>query len=157
MTRRSRFLARGMGGALAALALAAGPACAQTLEPGPPPHPLWQSMTGERAAPRADLGAPLPTDRDRPVRVNLAIDPAELPGLLSIPLSDACARGRFNQDDNRRYYVVVAAPPDPPLRLGFAGPRGFNLVDPDGLGEADQLYLFDLDDTSECRVYVSAQ
>lgn len=84
-------------------------------------------------------------------------DMGQLPQRLSKPLSTACALGRFNQRVNLRLFLPVVLVGGKPKRFGFAAMTGgdmLNLYDPQGLGEEEQAYLFDLDRTSDCRVYV---
>ena len=38
-------------------------------------------------------------------------------------------------------------------RFGYAGSNGMNLKDPKDQAATDEGYLFDLDGSSECRVY----
>lgn len=88
-------------------------------------------------------------------RINLPVDPAELDRNLSDTLSEACSRLRFNQRRQGKYYVIVERPNAPPVRYGYAQGSGLNLYDPERLSGPEQLYLFWLDGTSECRVYVT--
>jgi hypothetical protein len=87
-------------------------------------------------------------------RVNYPVDPQSLSQALSKNLSEACARLEFNQTRHGRYFVLVARPDKDPLRFGYAQGDGVNLRDPTGLRGADVIYLFDRDETSECKVYV---
>jgi hypothetical protein len=90
------------------------------------------------------------------VRVQFPVDPATLEGSLSAGLSTACTQLRFNQSRRGKYFVLVPIPNERPRRFGFARSDGFNLRDPDTLRAPEQLYLFERDGTSECRVYVYA-
>lgn len=87
-------------------------------------------------------------------RINFPIDPKTLPQNLSTVLSDACTRLKFNQRDAGKYFVPIPRPNAPVMRFGFAQGNGLNLYDPENLRGPDQVYLFDRDGTSECKVYV---
>ncbi|WP_259780488.1 hypothetical protein [Aestuariispira ectoiniformans] len=86
-------------------------------------------------------------------RVEFFVDGNQLRSILSSNLSTACALGRFNQKKNKRYYIWVTLPGGERKKFGYANWRGFNLRDPDHRVGRDQVYLFDMDRTSECRVY----
>ncbi|MBP5857628.1 hypothetical protein KAJ83_11460 [Marivibrio halodurans] len=87
-------------------------------------------------------------------RVRMAADAGKLKENLSQPLSNACATDRFNQRKRGRYHITLDLPSGERKRFGFAGSNGMNLRDPNNLKGPNQGYLFDLDGTSECRVYV---
>lgn len=87
-------------------------------------------------------------------RVRMAADAGQLEQSLSEPLSDACAMDRFNQRKRGRYHITLTLPSGERKRFGFAGSNGMNLRDPNNRRGPNQGYLFDLDGTSECRVYV---
>ena len=87
--------------------------------------------------------------------VNFFVDGTQLTNLLSRNLSTACARGRFNQRRNKKYVVWIRMPDGNNRRFGFADYTGFNLYDPDNRKGPGQAYLFELDGTSECRVFVT--
>lgn len=89
-------------------------------------------------------------------QINFPVDARELPRNLSDTLSDACSRLRFNQRRQGKYYVIVDQQNAPPVRYGYAQGNGLNLYDPERLSGPEQAYLFRLDGTSECRVYVLA-
>ena len=86
-------------------------------------------------------------------RIEFFIAHGQLANILSQNLSTACAQGRFNQRKAKRYYVIVNMDDGRKKRFGYADARGFNLKDPDGRVGPNQVYLFDFDHTSECRVY----
>ena len=86
-------------------------------------------------------------------RVEFFVAQGQLPNILSRNLSTACAQGRFNQKKDKRYYVVVNLEDGRKKRFGYADSTGFNLSDPDNRVGLNQVYLFDFDFTSECRVY----
>lgn len=86
-------------------------------------------------------------------RIQFFVDPNQLDRFLSKNLSTACAQGGFNQLKNKRYYVIVNFPDGDKKRFGFANSEGFNLYDPENRVGLNQVYLFNLDRTSECRVY----
>ena len=88
-------------------------------------------------------------------RVLAGVDAARLPESLSRPLSEACSQDRFNQARRGRYFLDLRMPDGEVKRFGFAGSNGLNLRDPKGLAAQNQGYLFDLDGTSECKVYVT--
>lgn len=87
-------------------------------------------------------------------RVRMAADAGKLKENLSQPLSNACATDRFNQRKRGRYHITLDLPSGERKRFGFAGSNGLNLRDPGNRKGVNQGYLFDLDGTSECRVYV---
>ncbi|MDF1750068.1 MAG: hypothetical protein P1V34_14440 [Alphaproteobacteria bacterium] len=87
-------------------------------------------------------------------RVNYPVDPQTLSQALSKPLSEACARLEFNLSRHGRYFVVVPRPNQDPLRVGYAKGNGLNIRDPKGLRVETSTYLFERDETSECKVYV---
>ncbi|NMM44639.1 hypothetical protein HH303_09110 [Rhodospirillaceae bacterium KN72] len=89
-------------------------------------------------------------------RVNFPVDPATLSQKLSAVLSEACANLEFNQRRKDRYFIPVTPPGQKRMRFGYAQGNGLNLYDPKNLRGQDQAYLFYLDGTSECRVYVYA-
>ena len=89
-------------------------------------------------------------------RVNFPVDPATLSQKLSAVLSEACANLEFNQRRKDRYFIPVTPPGQKRTRFGYAQGNGLNLYDPKNLRGQDQAYLFYLDGTSECRVYVYA-
>ena len=89
-------------------------------------------------------------------RVNFPVDPATLSQKISSVLSEACANLEFNQRRKDRYYITVTPPGQKRVRYGYAQGNGLNLYDPRNLRGQDQAYLFYLDGTSECRVYVYA-
>lgn len=97
-------------------------------------------------APRKRLG----------VQVEFFVDGRTIGQSLSANLSEACQGGRFNQQLNGGHFVVVPMPDGGKRRMGFAGSNGLNLHDPGKLRGRDQAYLFELDGTSECRVYAFA-
>ncbi|MEQ8603441.1 MAG: hypothetical protein RIB45_08975 [Marivibrio sp.] len=131
-----------------ALVLAVGPAAAQTA-------PLRNDQG--KQIPR--LSAPEPheiPDFDRlGTRVLAGVDAARLRESLSRPLSAACSIDRFNQARRGRYFLDLRMPDGEVKRFGFAGSNGLNLRDPKGLAAQNQGYLFELDGTSECKVYVT--
>lgn len=86
-------------------------------------------------------------------RINFPVDPDELRQSLSAPLSEACSRLEFNQVKQGRFYMIIDVPDLGPYRYGYAQGDGLNLKDPRTLREPGIAYLFDLDGTSECRVY----
>lgn len=86
-------------------------------------------------------------------QIEFFVDGNQLNNILSSNLSTACALGRFNQRKIKRYYIYVTLPGGIRKKLGYANWRGFNLRDPDNRVGRDQVYLFDFDRTSECRVY----
>ncbi len=90
----------------------------------------------------------------RPIK--FFVDEASLPQSLSRNLSNACAHGRFNAKSVGRYYVEIQTQNGRVRRFGFANAEGFNLRDPDNLRGRDFAFLFELDGTSECRVYALA-
>lgn len=87
----------------------------------------------------------------RPVK--FYVDAASLPQNLSGNLSNACAHGDFNTKQPGRYYVVVELQNGKKKRLSYANAQGFNLRDPQNRRGRDLAFLFELDGTSECRVY----
>ena len=86
-------------------------------------------------------------------RIEFFVAQGQLENILSANLSTACAMGRFNQKKSKRYFVVVNMDDGRKKKFGYADARGFNLRDPDGRVGPNQVYLFDFDHTSECRVY----
>ncbi|RED53944.1 hypothetical protein [Aestuariispira insulae] len=86
-------------------------------------------------------------------RIEFFVAQGQLPNILSQNLSTACAHGRFNQRKDKRYYVIVNLDDGRKKRFGYADSTGFNLHDPDRRVGLNQVYLFDFDNTSECRVY----
>ena len=99
---------------------------------------------GGLAPPRFKRGA-------RPIK--FFVDEASLPQNLSANLSNACAHGRFNAKRVGRYFVEIQTQRGGVRRFGFANSDGFNLRDPDNLRGRDLAFLFELDGTSQCRVY----
>lgn len=85
--------------------------------------------------------------------VKFFVDAASLPQNLSTNLSNACAHGTFNSKRPGRYYVEIELQDGKKKRLSYANALGFNLRDPNNLRGRDIAFLFDLDRTSECRVY----
>jgi len=90
----------------------------------------------------------------RPIK--FFVDEASLPQSLSRNLSNACAHGRFNTKSVGRYFVEIQTQNGRVRRFGFANAKGFNLRDPDNLRGRDFAFLFELDGTSQCRVYALA-
>ena len=86
-------------------------------------------------------------------RIEFFVAQGQLENILSANLSTACAMGRFNQKKSKRYFVIVNMDDGRKKKFGYADARGFNLRDPDGRVGPNQVYLFDFDHTSECRVY----
>ena len=99
---------------------------------------------GGQTPPRFRRGA-------RPIK--FFVDEASLPQSLSRNLSNACAHGRFNAKRAGRYFVEIQTQRGGVRRFGFANSEGFNLRDPDNLRGRDFAFLFELDGTSQCRVY----
>ncbi len=89
-------------------------------------------------------------------RVQFFVDGRTINQSLSANLSEACQAGTFNQKLNGGHFVDVPFPGGAKRRMGFAGSNGVNLRDTDNLRGRDQAYLFELDNTSECRVYAFA-
>ncbi len=118
-----------------------------------PRDPRWLPLINQQIAPQPELGAPLPRRGKRSMQLGLQVDPKELPRMLSKPLSTACALERFNQGENDRYYIRLTDADGKPLRLGIAGGKVGNLHDPGRQALETQIYLFDKDWTSECKVY----
>lgn len=118
-----------------------------------PRDPRWIPLINQQMAPEPQLGAPLPKRGKRPMQLGLQVAAQDLPRMLSKPLSTACALNRFNQVENERYFIRLTNTDGTPLRLGIAGPKVGNLYDPASQSQATQLYLFDKDWTSECKVY----
>ncbi|WP_425403856.1 hypothetical protein [Hwanghaeella sp.] len=87
----------------------------------------------------------------RPVK--FFVDAASLPQSLSTNLSNACAHGIFNTQRPGRYYVVVELQGGQKKRLSYANAQGFNLRDPGNRRGRDLAFLFELDGTSQCKVY----
>ncbi len=88
--------------------------------------------------------------------VNFFVEAETLRNSIDQPLSTACAHGEFNLKDVGRYYVTIGTDETAPRRYGYADSTGFNLRDPKNQAVADTVYLFELDATSECRVYAIA-
>ncbi len=86
-------------------------------------------------------------------RVNFYVDGAQLSSMLNKELSTACSLGQFNQIKKRRNFVNLRMPNDQVRRFGFANGYGFNLRDKNFKRLETEIYLFDLDGTSECLVY----
>lgn len=86
-------------------------------------------------------------------RVNFPVDPDRLLQGLSPELSEACSRLEFNQVKQGRFYMILDMPDLGRYRFGYAQGDGLNLSDPRTLRKPGIAYLFDLDGTSECRVY----
>lgn len=86
-------------------------------------------------------------------RVNFFVDGSELESSLNKELSTACALGIFNQIKKRRHYVNILMSNSRIKRFGFANGYGFNLRDKNASRLETEVYLFDLDGTSECKVY----
>ena len=127
------------------------------------PHAAAQTFndTGTMERPRLQVPRPVaPEANEIPkfdalgTRVRMAADAGQLRQNLSQPLSDACASERFNQRQRGRYHITLTLPSGERKRFGFAGSNGMNLRDPDNRKGLNQGYLFDMDGTSECRVYV---
>jgi len=133
---------------LLALSLAGGPAAAQS-EP-------FRDDQGKRV-PRLSAPTPhtVPNFDHLATRVIAGVDAARLGDSLSRPLSAACSVDRFNQARRGRYVLDLRMPDGEVKRFGFAGSNGLNLRDPKGLAAQNQGYLFDLDGSSECKVYVT--
>ena len=87
----------------------------------------------------------------RPVK--FFVDQATLPQSLSTNLSNACAHGVFNSKRPGRYYVEVELQGGKKKRLSYANAQGFNLRDPGNRRGRDLAFLFELDGTSQCKVY----
>jgi hypothetical protein len=87
----------------------------------------------------------------RPVK--FFVDQATLPQSLSANLSNACAHGIFNTKRPGRYYVEVELQGGKKKRLSYANAQGFNLRDPGNRRGRDLAFLFELDGTSQCKVY----
>ena len=85
--------------------------------------------------------------------IKFFVDADSLSQNISANLSNLCAHGRFNTARPGRYYVEIETQTGYKKRLGFANSEGFNLRDPENLKGRDVAYLFDLDRTSQCRVY----
>ncbi len=99
---------------------------------------------GGNAPPRFSRGS-------RPVK--FFVDSATLPQSLSTNLSNACAHGIFNTKRPGRYYVEIELQGGKKKRLSYANAQGFNLRDPGNRRGRDLAFLFDLDGTSQCKVY----
>ncbi|MTI09262.1 hypothetical protein [Curvivirga aplysinae] len=101
-------------------------------------------MPGETKNPRFKHGD---------TRVNFFVEGSQLDSLLNPDLSTGCVLGEFNQIKRRKYFVNVRLPDNSVKRFGFATGNGYNLRDYNSRRNLDEVYLFDLDGTSECRVY----
>lgn len=99
---------------------------------------------GGNAPPRFRRGS-------RPVK--FFVDAASLPQSLSANLSNACAHGDFNTKRPGRYYVEIELQGGKKKRLSYANAQGFNLRDPQNRRGRDLAFLFELDGTSQCKVY----
>lgn len=145
---RDRPLAR----LLAALALAAG-----ALAAAAPADAQQVRRQMQAELPRLQTPQPheIPRFDSLGTRILNRIDPQAVRQGLSQRLSTACALGQFNQAKRGRYFIVVEAPDGPAKRYGFAGSNGLNLRDPKNLRGLNQGYLFDLDGSSDCEVYVT--
>jgi hypothetical protein len=120
------------------------------------PVALAQSQEFMRRIPEVVQPEPYKTTRTKVggTRIIYPVDPQSLNQALSKNLSEACARLEFNQARHGRYFIMVPRPNQDPLRFGYAQGDGLNLLDPKGLRGTDVIYLFDRDETSECKVYV---
>ena len=118
-----------------------------------PRDPRWLPLLNQQTAPEPELGAPIPRKGKSPFRLNLPVSAADLPRMLSKPLSTDCALGRFNQAENERYYITLKNTDGSPLRLGVGGQKVGNLRDRAAKSDPSLLYLFDKDYTSSCTVY----
>lgn len=98
-------------------------------------------------------GQGTPTFRRGGKRVRFLVDAASLPQNLSRDLSNRCAHGTFNSIKPGRYYVEIETQDGKRKRLSYANAEGFNLRDPDNVRGTDLAFLFELDRTSQCRVY----
>ncbi|MDB5360607.1 MAG: hypothetical protein JWO51_1904 [Rhodospirillales bacterium] len=72
-------------------------------------------------------------------------------------LSQACSLGRFNERQMGRYVVRLHAKAGGAAVLGVAKGTGLNLWDPDKLAVATEDYMFRLDGTSACQVFVGGR
>lgn len=88
-------------------------------------------------------------------QIDFFVQGASMDGILSKSLSTACARGNFNQKKNKRYYVLVDMPNGYKKKFGYADFSGVNLSDPGNRKGPSQIYLFENDRTSECKVFVA--
>lgn len=131
------------------------PAATASAQNRPVQDPRWQPLINQSIAPEPSLGGTVPHKGKRSMQVQFSVAPRDLPRLLSTKLSTACALGRFNQVEHDRYYIRMNDADGKPLRLGLAGAKAGNLRDPDGMSMSTQLYLFDKDWTSECKVYAA--
>ena len=120
--------------------------------------PAVCAQEGPRRIPEPVEPEPHGTARTRTggTRINFDVDPGQLPGALSVPLSEACGRLAFNQRRKGKYFVDVPRQNGPPQRFGYANGGGLNLYDPEARREPEQVYLFYRDGTSECAVYIFA-
>lgn len=120
------------------------------------PVALAQSQEFMRRIPEVVQPEPYSPTRTKAggTRIIYPVDPQSLNQALSKNLSEACARLEFNQARHGRYFIMVPRPDQDPLRFGYAQGDGMNLLDPKGLRGTDVIYLFDRDETSECKVYV---
>lgn len=125
-----------------------GPAAAQESSS----VPLFSIYKG---APRLSGPSPItqPKEGNLGTPVRFVFDPAAIDRQLAPRLSEFCGANRFNQVRNGRYFVDANIPNKDPRRFGFANGKGLNLRDPHDLSEPTELYLFEGDGTSECRVY----
>lgn len=144
---------RGWGKALACTLLILAAASDGMAQDRTPRDPRWLPLLNQQTAPDPELGAPVPRKGKSPFRLNLPVSAADLPRMLSKPLSTDCALGRFNQAENERYYITLKNTDGTPLRLGVGGSKVGNLRDRAAKSDPTLLYLFDKDYTSSCTVY----
>lgn len=129
----------------------------------PPADTFAQSGEGNRFIPLGRIPQLLQPGGQSPPRfkrgarpIKFFVDETSLPQNLSQNLSNACAHGRFNAKRAGRYFVEIQTQNGRVRRFGFANSEGFNLRDPDNLKGRDLAFLFEMDGTSQCRVYALA-
>ena len=86
-------------------------------------------------------------------RLNFHVDPEQLKDMLEPELTTACSLGYFNQIRRNKQYVNLEYPDKSVRRFGIISKDPSNLRDVYDLAGGGNAYLFEMDGTSECRVY----
>ena len=120
---------------------------------------VWSNLAFAQFIPSSGIGGKLPGETKNPKfkrgdsRINFFIEGEDLQSMVNPELSTACVLGEFNQIKRNRYYVNIRMPDDRVKRFGYVKGSDNNLRDPNNLKAGGEIYIFDLDGTSECRVF----